>query len=348
LFFNQESRWPILKPLTKGRFFVDYWLALLYYKNMKMEDLNKTQIVLLTLLVSFVTSIATGIVTVTLLEQAPPAVTQTINRVVEKTIQTVIPGEKQVTTVVKEVIVKEENLLVNAVEKTSKSLVQISAVDEDGINVFLGLGVVISGDGYIITDKDRIIGNRNNLVASRDGNYIDIEIVSENEDIIILKTIKPEIVQENKSNNKDIQPVAEEQATENFGISLIPATLADSDSVKLGQSIATIGGKSGDSVFMGIVSRLDTEIVVESDGEDKKEGSNEVKILKYIVTNLELSNKNTGSPLLNMDGDILGVNIVAIDGTILSVPSNKIKKLLFEITNIVSDDMEDGDLTKSE
>ena len=49
-----------------------------------MESLTKTQIVLLVLLVSFVTSLTTGIVTVTLVNQAPQPVTHTINKVVEK------------------------------------------------------------------------------------------------------------------------------------------------------------------------------------------------------------------------------------------------------------------------
>jgi len=309
---------------------------------MKIEDLNKMQIVLLTLLVSFVTSIATGIVTVTLLEQAPPGVTQTINRVVERTIQTVVPGEKQVTTVVKEVIVKEEDLLVNAVGKVSRSLVQINAIDVDGGNVLLGLGVVISGDGYIVTGSDRIKGNRNNLIISRDGSHADVEIVSENEDIAILKITKPEIEQE----NKNTQLNEEEEIEENTEISLIPATLADSDSIKLGQFVAAIGGKSGDSVFTGIVSRLDMEIVVVSD-ENEKEVGEEREILRYIVTNLDLNKSNTASPLLDMDGDILGVNVVTVDGAILSVPSNKIKKLLFDSTTNAQDKAEDG-LTKSE
>src|ERR1700749_1538935 len=56
---------------------------------MNIEDLSKSQLLLLTVLVNFVTSIATGVLTVSLLDQAPATVTQTVNQIVDHTIETI-------------------------------------------------------------------------------------------------------------------------------------------------------------------------------------------------------------------------------------------------------------------
>ena len=97
-----------------------------------MEDLNKNQIILLTLLVSFITSIATGIVTVSLFEQAPQGVTRTINRVVERTVERVVPGET--TSIIKEVpvIVTEEELIVKAINSVSPTDIVLLYLPSNG------------------------------------------------------------------------------------------------------------------------------------------------------------------------------------------------------------------------
>jgi hypothetical protein len=129
-----------------------------------MNDLNTQQIVLLCLLVSFVSSVATGITTVSLLDQAPEPVAQTINRVVERTIEKVVdPVVESVSNVatnrtpervVETVVVNQEDLTVDAVEKNSKSLVRIYAVNSTtGSKTFAGLGVVVSNDGKILTSS---------------------------------------------------------------------------------------------------------------------------------------------------------------------------------------------------
>ncbi len=108
-----------------------------------IEDLNKTQLILLVILLSFVTSIATGVIAATLVEQASPQTTQTINRVVQRTIEKVTtesPGE----TIVQTVIVKEGDLVVDAVDKTRQAFFPLRT---SGGTEILGQAYSI-GNGY--------------------------------------------------------------------------------------------------------------------------------------------------------------------------------------------------------
>lgn len=59
---------------------------------MDIKELNKSQLILLAVLLSFVTSIATGITTVTLMQQAPPEVTVPLTQVIRETVEKVVPA----------------------------------------------------------------------------------------------------------------------------------------------------------------------------------------------------------------------------------------------------------------
>ena len=111
---------------------------------MDIEELSKSQTVLLVLLVSFVTSMATGIVTVSLMDQAPTSVAQTVNRVIQQTIKEVTaPSEtaaaSTATQPTKTVVVKESDEIAGAVAKSSASVVRLYSADG---STFLGLAIV--------------------------------------------------------------------------------------------------------------------------------------------------------------------------------------------------------------
>lgn len=171
-----------------------------------MNDLNAQQIVLLCLLVSFVSSVATGITTVSLLEQAPKPVAQTINRVVERTIERVVdPVVESVTNVatnrpseriVETVVVNQEDLTVEAVEKSVKSLARIYGVDRTNKKFFIGLGAVVSSDGKILTSSTALEMSQKFYAEYPEGNYeVDLSTSAKNGAIIL----SPKGVEEGKT-----------------------------------------------------------------------------------------------------------------------------------------------------
>jgi S1-C subfamily serine protease len=113
-----------------------------------MDHLSKQQLILLALLVSFVTSLATGIVTVSLMDQSPEGVGHTILQVVERTIEKA--GATGTTTVVANVSEVKLNSVENAIITASKSLVKIKAKDS---HLIAGSGIILSKKGIVLADK---------------------------------------------------------------------------------------------------------------------------------------------------------------------------------------------------
>jgi hypothetical protein len=114
---------------------------------MNIEDLTKTQFLLLTILVNFVTSIATGVLTVSLLDQAPPTVIQTVNRIVDHTIETVTTEVPVIRNVPAQSPSTEE-LLTSAIAKESARHVRIFRA---GADVPSGFGVYVPGSRAVLT-----------------------------------------------------------------------------------------------------------------------------------------------------------------------------------------------------
>lgn len=273
---------------------------------MDIERLTKAQIVLLTLLVSFVTSIATGIVTVTLLDQAPPAITQTINRVVERTIERVVPDKSQGASVItKEVtiVVKEDDLITDSIEKNSDSIVRISKIsdaEEESIeNIFVGLGVIVSGDGMIATDSSIIFNDYLYSVTTADGSVFTVETVSNYADDPIALLFA----------------ISEDNADDAEEIKFSPIVFSNLDTLKIGQSVISLSGKERDNVAIGIISSLiEEEVVVEiSVGDENTEEEiveveiETITILSFIKTDIDAENILPGSPVIDIFGEVIGI-----------------------------------------
>lgn len=274
---------------------------------MDLEELTKTQIVLLTLLITFVTSIATGIVTVSLMDQAPPAVTKTINRVVERTIERVVPadikGDKETIIVEKTVVVNESDIVTESIENNKNKIVRLylesevtttGTEEEDNIvtteevlsGSFVGLGLLISSDGLIITGRDVARSALSLKALTSNGKIYTTEIANTDVEFETgLLRIVPEEGEE---------------------INLPTVKLMGEDGIKLGQTIISIGGKKRTSVEMGIISDLIYEDIKISvvDGEEGEIKT--ITILGQIDTSIS-SRSFGGGPILNIFGEVIGI-----------------------------------------
>lgn len=274
-----------------------------------MEDLNKSQLILLAILVSFVTSITTSTLTVAKLDEGAPTVTQTITRVVERTIETVTPG--QTNTVVKEVpvVVTEEELIVKVVDEASAAVGTLTYGTTDNPPV-LGLGFVLAGGSYIVTSGEILPGGATKRTGPynlnlEDGKKVvaELEGISADQKIAALKVTKVEV-----ADNKNILSTLLPANTALAGIKLAATDPA------VGQTVVALGSILPETspIAVGIVSSL-------------VNGGNSTST-QSIKTNA--ANKdNVGGPLLSIQGQAMALSTAP--GT--AIPSRLIQVLIDSI-----------------
>lgn len=273
-----------------------------------MNDLKTQQIVLLCLLVSFVTAVTTGITTVSLLGQTPEPVSQTINRIVERTVETIIetpenPKEPKIERVVETVVVNQEDLTVEAVSNNSKSFVRIYGLDKAKNRFFVGLGIVIEETGKILTSGNVSLQASSFVADYREG------------------TFNLGIIEENNTGISLFKPI--ESGDTKFAV----ASFGSSQNLKLAQTVIVLSGKESNSVATGIVTGLVT-VDGEVSAEDVTAESVPSKVLTQIDTSINPDKILSGSILMNLKGEIVGMKVGSQTLASSFAPIDAIKVLL--------------------
>ena len=169
-----------------------------------------------------------------------------------------------------------------------------------------GTGVIISGDGYILTNNHVVGNSKSATVMLDDGTvYENVEVVGSDplNDIAFMKI----------KDAKDLPTV----------------TLGDSSTVKVGQQVVAIGNALGqyqNTVTTGILSGVGRPVTAGSES-----GGQQENLVDLLQTDAAINSGNSGGPLVNMAGQVIGINtaIVADANNIgFSIPINSTKGLI--------------------
>ena len=233
-----------------------------------MEHLTKQQIVLLTLLVSFMTSIATGIVTVSLINQAPANTTNTIERVIQNTVANVLPSTN---TAAVGSVVSTGGSLTMATDNVARSIVKLYEYGKQ--TSVSGLGIVVNSRGTVITDKSVIAGLNNDGVTYPNGKSYRAVVIQlqTNGDLVFLDPV-----------------VSASNATSTI---FVPASIGTFP--KLGETVASLGDSNADMLGVGVVDQIITT------------GASSTPTA--ISTTIDSSKVLTGSPLFDLSGAVVGI-----------------------------------------
>ncbi len=197
---------------------------------MNIEELSKSQLILLTILVNFVTSVATGILTVSLLDQAPPIVTQTVNRVVERTIETVAQAAPAAVVKAPTPAPSTEELVTSAIAASASRIVWLYAPKSGTSTEALAMGTYLSKDRAVIALKNASLPE-DVLVEFQNGATARALLTKEGDDLLLYRFV----------------------GTETLPTASAPNLLAASE-LKLGETVLAIGIDG--SAATAIVSRV--------------------------------------------------------------------------------------------
>jgi serine protease Do len=184
-----------------------------------------------------------------------------------------------------------ETTITDAVAKVGPAVVTVVGVIPGQVTFFgrtsdqqvSGSGVFISKDGYVLTNNHVVDGTDSVVIILADGTQVPVKIIGTDRyaDLAVLKA--------------DTQAPA-------------VANLGNSDNLKPGETVIAIGSPLGDfknTVTVGVVSATGRTI-------DTGEGYN---IEGLIQTDAAINSGNSGGPLVNLAGEVIGINTLVVRGS---------------------------------
>ena len=211
-------------------------------------------------------------------------------------------------------VLYDEELITSLFEQASSGVVEIVITRPTGNSQFprtgTGSGFFIDHSGHIVTNNHVVSGAESIVVKLADGRSLDAKVLGRSaaDDLALIQV--------------EAKELGEAQ----------PLTLADSDSVAPGQMAVAIGSpfRNFNSITVGIVSGTGRGPV----------SSLQRPIPDMIQTDAPLNSGNSGGPLLNSDGEVIGVTSSVRTGSAFgldeyrigfAVPSNTVRDLMPEL-----------------
>ena len=188
-------------------------------------------------------------------------------------------------------------------QAVNPAVVMVMAQLEDGVSV--GTGVIFSSDGYILTNYHVLEGGSECVVVLDTGIQYTARYVGgdQDNDLAVLKVD------------------AEGLPTAEFG---------DSDLLTVGDTVYAIGNPLGvelrGTLTDGLVSAIDRDVVVDG------------RVMTLIQTNAALNSGNSGGPLINQYGQVVGINVIKmtseysnVEGLGFAIPSTSVERITNDI-----------------
>jgi serine protease Do len=182
----------------------------------------------------------------------------------------------------------------------------------------IGSGFVFDRQGHIVTNNHVIYGGSNVTVTFSNGTIYTAEVVGADmfSDIAVLKVV-----------------TKEEETAQGVSKGFIPLQLGNSSMLAIGDEVAAIGNPFGltGSMTTGVVSGLGRLIPIQTTNITTTPEARAFSIPNIIQTDAAINPGNSGGPLLNMNGEVVGLNTAILSsgqffsGIGFSIPSDTLR-----------------------